>query len=122
MLVTLLFVVFIYLFAVESFTSFLYPNPAEVASYFKAADLPDVLFDVMIIGATAMTILGWFYLYLKAHGRRVWIPAWIDGIRKHVYVALINRLYADELYNRLGQDFMRLVHRIDKQEQGWSKR
>ena len=122
MLVTLLFVVFVYLFAVESFTSFLYPNPAEVASYFKAADLPNWLFDVMILGATAMTILGWFYLYLKAHGRRVWIPAWIDGLRNHVYVALINRLYADELYNRLGQDFMRLVHRIDKQEQGWSKR
>jgi NADH-quinone oxidoreductase subunit L len=122
MLVTLLFVVFIYLFAVESFTAFLYPNPEEVASYFKAADLPDVLFDVMIIGATALTVLGWFYLYLKAHGRSVQIPAWIDGLRNRVYVALINRLYADELYGRFGQGLMRLVHRIDKQEQGWSKR
>ena len=45
MLLTLFFVVFIYLFAVESFTAFLYPNPDEVASYFKAAELPNWLFD-----------------------------------------------------------------------------
>ena len=45
MLMTLLFVVFIYLFAVESFTAFLYPNPEEVASYFQAAALPSWLFD-----------------------------------------------------------------------------
>ena len=32
MLLTLLFVVLVYQFAVESFTAFLYPNPAEVAS------------------------------------------------------------------------------------------
>ena len=49
MLFTLLFVVFNYLFAVTSFTAFLYPNPEEVASYFKAADLPDWLFDLIII-------------------------------------------------------------------------
>ncbi len=122
MLVTLLFVVFIYLFAVESLTTFLYPNPNEVASYFKAADLPDWLFDLIIVVSTAMTVLGWFYLYLKAHGRRVWIPAWIDGLRNQVYVALINRLYADELHGRLGHAIMRLAHRLDKQKQGWSKR
>lgn len=122
MLVTLLFVIFIYLFAVESFTAFLYPNPEEVASYFKAADLPDWLFDLIIVASTAMTILGWFYLYLKAHGRSVWVPVWIDGLRNKIYVALINRLYADELYGRLGQVMMRLVHRIDKQEEGWSRR
>src|SRR5690606_28795994 len=55
MLVTLLFVVFIYLFAVESFTAFLYPNPNDVASYFKAADLPDWLFDLLLVGATGLT-------------------------------------------------------------------
>ena len=42
---TLLFIVFVYLFAVESFTEFLYPNPDEVASYFKAAHLAAWLFD-----------------------------------------------------------------------------
>jgi len=122
MLVTLLFVVFIYLFAIESFTAFLYPNPADVASYFKAADLPDWLFDLILLGATALTVIGWIYLYLKAHGRSVWIPAWINGLRNKIYVMLLNRLYADEVYGRFGQSMMRLIHRIDKQEQGWSKR
>ncbi len=53
MLLTLLFVVFVYLFAVESFTAFLYPDPNEVASYFKAAALPGRLFDMMIGGGHA---------------------------------------------------------------------
>ena len=57
MLLTLLFVVFMYLFAVESFTAFLYPDPNEVASYFKAAALPGRLFDLMILLATVMTVL-----------------------------------------------------------------
>ena len=122
MLVTLLFVVFIYLFAVESFTAFLYPNPHEVAAYYKAADLPDWLFDLLLIGATGLTILGWVYLYMRAHGRSVWIPTWIDGIRHRVYVALINRLYADECYDRLGHITSRFIHWIDKQAVGWSRR
>ncbi len=122
MLLTLLFVVFVYLFAVESFTAFLYPNPEEVASYFRAADLPDWLFDLIIVCSTALTVLGWFYLYLKAHGRNVWIPSWINGLRSKIYVTLLNRLYADDLYGRIGQAMMRLVHRIDKQDKGWSKR
>ena len=50
MLLILLFVVFVYLFAVESFTAFLYPNPDEVASYFHAAALPNWLFDGLIGG------------------------------------------------------------------------
>ena len=121
MLLTLLFVVFIYLFAVESFTAFLYPNPEEVASYFKAADLADWLFDVIIVSSTALTILGWFYLYMKAHGQSVWMPVWVDGLRNRLYVALMNRLYIDELNARFGQAIMRVVHWIDKQEQGWSR-
>ncbi|HJS67158.1 MAG TPA: proton-conducting transporter membrane subunit, partial [Nitrospiraceae bacterium] len=52
MLLILLFVVFVYLFAVESFTAFLYPNPDEVAAYFHAAALPTWLFDGLI-GGTA---------------------------------------------------------------------
>ena len=86
MLLTLLFIVFMYLFAVESFTEFLYPNPEEVASYFQAAALPDWLFDVMILMATALTVLSWSYLYMKAHGRTVPMPAWIEGIKIQLYV------------------------------------
>jgi len=121
MLLTLLFIVFVYLFAVESFTAFLYPNPEEVASYFKAADLPDWLFDLIVVMAALMTIFGWSYLYMRAHGRTVWMPAWIEGLRSRLYTVFLNRIYADELYRLIGSMTAQLVHRIDKLERGWSR-
>ncbi|MDC8449687.1 MAG: NADH-quinone oxidoreductase subunit L [Nitrospira sp.] len=121
MLLTLLFIVFVYLFAVESFTAFLYPNPEEVASYFKAADLPDWLFDLIVLVAAFMTIFGWTYLYMQAHGRTVWLPAWIEGLRIRLYTIFLNRIYADELYQLMGSMTAQLVHRIDKLERGWSR-
>ena len=114
MLVTLLFVVFMYLFAVESFTAFLYPDPNEVAAYFKAAALPSGLFNLMILLATVMTVLSWCYLYLRAHGRTVWTPPWVEGVRIRLYVLFMNRLYVDELDDRIGRAFMRMAHRLDK--------
>jgi hypothetical protein len=33
----------------------------------------------------------------------------------------MNRLYVDELYQALGRVVMRVVHRIDKRDSGWSK-
>ena len=102
MLLALLFVVFVYLFAVESFTAFLYPDPKDVASYFKAAALPGRLFDMMMGAATLTTILGWCYVYMKAHGRSLPAPAWINAIRIRSYVLFLNRLYVDECVHRLG--------------------
>ncbi|MDP3092634.1 MAG: proton-conducting transporter membrane subunit [Nitrospira sp.] len=123
MLVTLLFVVFMYLFAVESFTAFLYPNPAEVASYFQAADLPNWLFDSIVLLATILTVLGWCYLYLRTHGRTIWLPAWasrwIEGGQNGLYVLFMNRLYVDELYQQLGRTVTGVIHRFDKRERGW---
>jgi NADH-quinone oxidoreductase subunit L len=121
MLVTLLFIVFVYLFAVESFTAFLYPDPEEVAAYFQAADLPNWLFDLIILVATVLTVLSWSYLYMRAHGRTMWMPAWIDGLRIRLYVLFMHRLYADEVYQKLGLSMMRAVHRVDKRAQGWSQ-
>jgi NADH-quinone oxidoreductase subunit L len=114
MLVTLLFIVFVYLFAVESFTAFLYPNPAEAASYFRAAALPNWLFELMIIVATVLTGIGWAYLYLRAHGRTMRIPAWIDGLRIRLYVLFMHRLYVDQAYERLGRAATHAVRRFDK--------
>ncbi len=121
MLLTLLFIVFVYLFAVESFTAFLYPSPEEVASYFKAADLPDLLFDLIVMMAALMTIFGWTYLYMRAHGRKVWMPAWIEGMRIRLYTVFLNRIYADELYQLISSMTAQLIHRIDKLERGWSR-
>ncbi len=121
MLLTLLFIVFVYLFAVELFTAFLYPNPEEVASYFRTAALPDWLFDLIVVMAALITIFGWTYLYMRAHGRTVWMPAWIESLRMRLYTVFLNRLYADELYQLIGASTSQLVHRIDKLERGWSR-
>ena len=118
MLLTLLFVVFVYLFAVESFTAFLYPNPQEVASYFKAAELPSRLFDMMIGAATLMTVIGWVYVYIRAHGRTLPVPGWIDAIRIRLYVLFLNRLYVDEVFHRLGRVQLAAFRRFDEPAQG----
>lgn len=114
MLVTLLFIVFVYLFAVESFTAFLYPDPDEVAAYFKAAALPGWLFDTIIVMATVWTIAGWSYLYMKAHDQMMPIPAWFKRIQIQFYVFLMNRLYVPAAYQRLGDVAMRTLKRLDK--------
>jgi NADH-quinone oxidoreductase subunit L len=121
MLMTLLFIVFVYLFAVESFTAFLYPDPDEVASFFKAADLPDWLFDFIILAATILMIASWSYLYMTAHGRTVRIPGGIDSMRIRLYLPFMTRLYTDDLHQLLGDSLMRLVHQFDKRERGWSQ-
>ena len=121
MLFTLLFVVFVYLFVIESFTTFLYPNPVEVASYFQAAALPNWLFDSMVIIATLLTVLSWGYLYMRAHDQTMWMPKWVERLRIRLYVVVMNQLYMDELYQTLGKAAMRLIHRIDKRNARWSE-
>ena len=118
MLLTLLFVVFVYLFAVESFTAFLYPNPVDVASYFKAAELPSRLFDMMIGAATLTTVIGWIYVYVRAHGRSIPVPSWIDGIRIRLYVLFFNRLYVDQWLDRVGRAQLAAIRRFDEPAQG----
>ena len=114
MLFILLFVVFNYLFAVETFTAFLYPNPEEVASYFRAAALPNWLFDGLIGGTALVIILGWFYIYARAHGRTMWVPSLAEGLRLRLYVLFMNRLYVDQAYERLGRAVTHTVHSLDK--------
>jgi NADH-quinone oxidoreductase subunit L len=114
MLFILLFVVFNYLFAVETFTAFLYPNPEEVASYFRAAALPNWLFDGLIGGTALVIILGWFYIYARAHGRTMWVPSLAEGLRLRLYVLFMNRLYVDQAYERLGRAVTHSAHSLDK--------
>ncbi|MBA2487349.1 MAG: NADH-quinone oxidoreductase subunit L [Nitrospira sp.] len=114
MLLTLVLVVFTYLFAVESFTHFLYPNPDEVASYFRAAALPGRLFDSLVVGTTLLIILSWFYLYAHAHGRTVRVPGWIEVFLISLYVIFMNRLYLDQLYLKFSRIVMLVAHRLEK--------
>jgi NADH-quinone oxidoreductase subunit L len=121
MLVTLLFVVFTYLFAAEAFTHFLYPDPNDVARYFRAAALPGRLFDALVGGTTLLIVMGWVYLYAQAHGRTMRMPDEVQALRVRLYVLLKNQLYIDGLHDRLGRGILRLTHRLDKQSFGKSR-
>jgi NADH-quinone oxidoreductase subunit L len=119
MLMTLVFVIFTYLFAAESFTHFLYPNPDEVAGYFKAAALPGRLFDVVVVGTTLLIIFGWVYLYARAHGRTVRMPMWVESLFATLYVVFMNRMYMDLVYFKLGQALMRVASRFERLAASW---
>jgi len=114
MLVTLLFVVFTYLFAAERFTAFLYPDRAEVDGYFEAASLPGPLFDGLIATMTLLIVLGWTYLLAETRGQRVEIPPWLRRVHIRLYVLFMNRLYLDAVYAKLGRAVMRAAYRVDR--------
>jgi NADH-quinone oxidoreductase subunit L len=114
MLATLVVVVFTYLFAAESFAHFLYPDSDELAFYFKAAALPGRLFDLLVVGTTAMIVLGWCYLYAAAHGRTIRVPAWVEDALRGLYVLFMNRLYLDRVYLKLGRGLMLVADGLEK--------
>lgn len=114
MLVTLLFVVFTYLFAAERFTAFLYPNPEEAEGYFRAAALPGHLFDGLVVLMSVLMVLGWAYVYAHTRGHRLRMPAWVERLHVRLYVLFLNRLYLDSLYVETGRALMRLAGRLDR--------
>jgi NADH-quinone oxidoreductase subunit L len=114
MLLTLLVVVFTYLFAAERFTAFLYPDREEVASYFRAAALPGPLFDGLVAMMTLLILVGWFYLYARTRGHRMPMPSWLEKLHVHLYVLFMNRLYLDVVYAKLALAVMRVASRVDK--------
>jgi NADH-quinone oxidoreductase subunit L len=114
MLLTLLVVVFTYLFAAERFTAFLYPDRDEAAAYFRAAALPGPLFDGLVAMTTVLIILGWFYLYAQTRGHRMHMPSWLEKVHVGLYVLFMNRLYLDVIYAKVGQAVMRVATRLDK--------
>lgn len=107
MLVTLLLVVSTYLLAAEVFTEFLYPTPGEVAYYFRAAGLPDWLFDFMIVATSLFVIAGWILIYARSHGMSIRAPGrvakWIGVLQIQIYLFFMNRLYIDAFWQRIGQ-------------------
>jgi NADH-quinone oxidoreductase subunit L len=118
MLLTLLFVVFTYLFAAERFTEFLYPDRGAVAAYFQAAALPGPLFDGLVAMTTLLIILGWVYLYARTRGEGMRMPPWVHRVHVRLYLLFMNRLYLDEAYAKLGRVVMRLAYRLDKRSLG----
>jgi NADH-quinone oxidoreductase subunit L len=112
MLVTLLLVMFTYLFAAETFTKFLYPDRETVTAYFEAAALPRPFFDALVATTTLLIIVGWFFLYRQTRGQTVRMPAWAETIHVHLYLLFLNRLYLDTLYAGICRAVTRLASRI----------
>lgn len=114
MLVTLLVVVFTYLYAAERFTAFLYSDREDVEAYFQAAALPGPLFDGLVVLMTLLIMLGWAYLYAEIRGVKMQRPGWMDRLQVRLYVLFINRLYLDSAYARAGRAVMRLADRLER--------
>jgi NADH-quinone oxidoreductase subunit L len=113
MLLALLVVVFTYLFAVDRFTLFLYPDRQEVDRYFQAAALPAPVFDALVATMALLMVLGWAYLYAHSRGARMWMPRWMETAQTMLYIWFMNRLYLDEAYAAIGRFTMRLAARLD---------
>lgn len=86
-----------YLWAGEAFTHFLYPNPGQVTAYFQAAAWNQSLFDSFVALSTLVIVSVWAILYGKAHGMRLLLPSWLDGLRDRLYVTLLSGLYVEYL-------------------------
>ena len=118
MLVTLLLVVFTYLFAAERFTAFLYPDRETVEAYFQAAALPGPLFDILVGLMTLLIVLGWAFLYARSRGQAMPVPRWLEELHVQLYVWFMNRLYLDAVFAKAGRAVMRLASRLDRRSFG----
>jgi NADH-quinone oxidoreductase subunit L len=97
MLVTLLGVVFTYLFAATRFDGFLYPDPHATDIFFRAASLPRPWFDGMVAVMVLIVVLGWSSLFASTRGRRLRLSPRVRAVADGLYVLLMNQLYLDRL-------------------------
>lgn len=109
MLLTLFVVVVTYLFAAETFTHFLFPNPGEVAQNFRAGALPIAVFDAIVIVFALAIVLSWSLIYAASHGKTFRLPQWAYAIQMRLYLLLLNRLYLDAISARLGAFFSFII-------------
>ncbi|MCW5783002.1 MAG: NADH-quinone oxidoreductase subunit L [Nitrospirales bacterium] len=112
MIATLFFIGFIYLWAGESFTHFLYPEPGVADGFFEAAAFQPQVFDALIIISTLVVLFGWLVMYTTARGQKILNPHWVLSIRQTGWVLLINRCYVDGLYKKLGAALLRLAEKV----------
>jgi NADH-quinone oxidoreductase subunit L len=98
MVATLALISVTYLWAGESFTGFLYPDPEESAAYFRAASWPTELFAGFVAVSAFLVVGIWILLYGQAHGMTLLMPTWLGSIRIRAYVAFLNCLYVEELW------------------------
>ena len=112
MIVSLFFIGFIYLWAAEVFTHFLYPEPGVVDGFFLAAGLNPIVFDLLIVLATLLILISWIFVYADSKGQKIFIVQWVNSIKKRLYMLLINRFYIDLNYERWSRNILRLAQKL----------
>ena len=112
MIVTLFLIGFTYLWAGELFTHFLYPEPGAANAFFIAAALNPIVFDALILVSTILIFLGWIYAYTDAKGQKFWNAEKGQAIGQKLYAFLINRLYVDLIYMRVGNVLFQWAQKI----------
>ncbi|HEX7230483.1 MAG TPA: proton-conducting transporter membrane subunit [Candidatus Binatia bacterium] len=112
MLGVLLVVLVTYLLAAENFSHFLFPAPGQVAAHFRAGALPGPAFDLLISGFALIIVFGWYLIYARSHGQKVWAPGWIQTLHLRLYLFFLNRLYLDALSMRVGGFLRTAVSRL----------
>ncbi|MDJ0622787.1 MAG: proton-conducting transporter membrane subunit [Desulfocapsaceae bacterium] len=102
-----------YLFAAETFTHFLYPDPAVVSAYFQAGALPTGVF-ILIIALFIISISGgWFFVYTQRTRQGGLLPG---KLLIHLYLFFANRLYFDGLALRVNNAIARAGKAIDRSQ------
>ncbi len=112
MIGTLIFIVFMYLWAGEAFTHFLYPEPGVAEGFFMAAALNPHVFDSFILLSTLVILFGWFVVYTSAKDQKILNPDWLLLIQQKAYLYLINRFYVDQIYVKWGDILYRLAQKV----------
>jgi NADH-quinone oxidoreductase subunit L len=112
MIVSLFFICFIYLWAAEGFTHFLYPGPGVADGFFVAAALNPRIFDMVILLSTVLILIGWIGIYTNAKGQKIFITHWLNSFKKQLYILLTNRFYVDLIYVRWSNKILRLAQKV----------
>ncbi|MBC8288303.1 MAG: NADH-quinone oxidoreductase subunit L [Nitrospinae bacterium] len=112
MICALFFIGFVYLWAGETFTHFIYPEPGVSHGFFMAAALNPQVFDAIILTATVLIISGWVIVHTNARGQTILKTDRLLLIRKQLYILLINRFYVDLMYVRCGTNLLRLAQKV----------
>ena len=112
MIVALFFIGFVYLWAAEVFTHFLYPGPGVSDGFFVAAALNPRVFDMLILLSTVLILTSWVSVYTNAKGKKFFNTNWVNSFRKPLYILLINRFYVDFVYVRWSKNVLRLAQKV----------
>ena len=112
MIVALFLIGFVYLWAAEVFTHFLYPGPGVSDGFFVAAALNPRVFDMLILLSTVLILTSWVSVYTNAKGKKFFNTSWVNSFRKPLYILLINRFYVDFVYVRWSKNVLRLAQKV----------